>query len=232
MRRVFLDTETTGLDPKDGHRLVEVAALAYEDRRPIPEEQGGEFRRLVNPGRPVDKEALRVHGFSDSLLAKQPPFSSCAAELAEFVRGSEVVIHNAEFDCSFLNAEFAALDMPPLEKTASQVVCSLMMARSTLSGLNSYSLDGLCRHFKVDNSMRTSHNALLDVRLLAQVYLQMTRGQTSLRMKKVAMIRRVDAPDSVLDVPPLLATAEELAAHRRILDKMQEAEKNAPLWPR
>ena len=232
MRRVFLDTETTGLDHGKGHKLVEVAAVAYEDRRPIPKEQGGEFRRLLNPGREVEKEALKVHGFSDSLLAKQPPFSSCAAELAEFVRGSEVVIHNAEFDCGFLNAEFGALKMPPLEKVASRVVCSLIMARSTLSGLRSYSLEGLCKHFKVDDSMRTTHNALLDVRLLAQVYLQMTRGQTSLRMKKTAAIRRLDAPDSVVDSPPLLATAEEVAAHERFLDEMQKAAKTAPLWPR
>ena len=232
MRRVFLDTETTGLDHSKGHRLVEVAAVAYEDRRPIPEEQGGEFRRLVNPGREVEKEALRIHGFSNSLLAKQPPFSSCAEELAEFLRGSEVVIHNAEFDRGFLNAEFALLKMPPLEKVADKVVCSLMMARGVLPGLRSYSLDGLCEKLDVDCSMRTTHNALLDVRLLAQVYLKMTRGQTSLRMKNSEATRRVDAPENVADAPPLAATTAELAAHEAFLDAMEKAEKVVPLWRR
>lgn len=232
MRRIFLDTETTGLDVNKGHRLVEVAAVAYEDRRPIPEERGGAFRRLVNPGREVEKDALRIHGFSDSLLAKQAPFSSCAAELADFVRGAEVVIHNAEFDCAFLNAEFARLKMHPLEKTADRVVCSLKLARNTMPGLRAYSLEGLCAHFKVDDSMRTTHNALIDVRLLAQVYLKMTRGQTSLRIKTANAVRRMDAPDSVADAPPLLATAEELAAHESFLDEMQKTGKSAPLWRR
>ena len=232
MRRVFLDTETTGLDHSKGHRLVEVAAVAYEDRRPIPEEQGGEFRRLVNPEREVEKEALNIHGFSDSLLAKQPPFSSCAAELAEFLRGAEVVIHNAEFDRGFLNMEFALLKMPPLEKVAEKVVCSLNMARSVLPGLRSYSLNGLCEKLEVDNSMRTTHNALLDVRLLAQVYLKMTRGQTSLTMKSGESSRRLDSPHSVSDAPPLMADAAELAAHDAYLDAMEKAEKIVPLWRR
>ena len=232
MRRVFLDTETTGLDHDKGHRLVEVAAVAYEDRRPIPEEQGGEFRRLVNPEREVEQEALKIHGFSDSLLAKQPPFSSCAAELAEFLRGAEVVIHNADFDRGFLNMEFALLQMPPLEKVAEKVVCSLNMARSVLPGLRSYSLDGLCEKLEVDNSMRTTHNALLDVRLLAQVYLKMTRGQTSLRMASGESSRRLDSPQSATDAPPLLADAAELAAHAAYLDAMEKAEKIVPLWRR
>ena len=229
MRRVFLDTETTGLEPEKGHRIVEVAAIAYDERTPIPEERGGEFRRLINPGREVEKEALKVHGFSDSLLAKQPPFADCAKELAEFLRGSEVVIHNAEFDQKFLNAEFARLKMPPLEKLADRIVCSLVMARRELPGLRTYSLDGLCAHFKVDASVRTTHNALLDVRLLARVYLKMTRGQTSLRMKR-AEATRLEAPETVADAPPLLATAQELAAHEAFLDEMQKTEKNTPLW--
>lgn len=229
MRRVFLDTETTGLEPEKGHRIVEVAAIAYDERAPIPVERGGEFRRLVNPEREVEKEALKVHGFSDSYLAKQPPFADCAKELAEFLRGAEVVIHNAEFDQKFLNAEFARLHMPPLEKIADRIVCSLVMARRELPGLRSYALDGLCRHFKVDDSMRTTHNALLDVRLLAGVYLKMTRGQTSLRMKRADSMR-VEAPDVAPDAPPLLATAEELAAHEAFLDGMEKAEKTTPLW--
>lgn len=229
MRRVFLDTETTGLEPEKGHRIVEVAAIAYDERTPIPEERGGEFRRLVNPEREVEKEALKVHGFSDSLLAKQPPFADCAKELAEFLRGAEVVIHNAEFDQKFLDAEFARLRMPPLAKVADRIVCSLVMARRELPGLRTYSLDGLCAHFKVDASVRTTHNALLDVRLLARVYLKMTRGQTSLRMKKTDSTR-LEAPDVAPDAPPLLATTEELAAHEAFLDGMEKAEKTTPLW--
>lgn len=232
MRRVFLDTETTGLDPKKGHRLVEVAGVAYEDRRPLPAGQGGEFRRLVNPEREVDKEALKVHGFADSLLAKQPLFSSCAGELAEFLRGAEVVIHNAEFDREFLDMEFARLKLPPLARVADKVVCSLQLARNVLPGLRSYSLAGLCEKLGVDDSMRTTHNALLDVRLLAQVYLKMTRGQTALRMKKSAAASRLDAPESVEDLPPRLADAAELAAHEAFLDEMQRAEKVVPLWRR
>ena len=232
MRRVFLDTETTGLDPNKGHRVVEVAAVAYEDRRAIPREQGGEFRQLVNPQREVDPEARRIHGYSDSLLAKQPLFAAHAAALGEFLRGAEVVIHNAEFDCAFLDAEFARLKMPRLEKIAARVVCSLVTARNTTPGLRSYSLEGLCEKFKVDDSMRTTHNALLDVHLLAQVYLRMTRGQKSLGMKNLETARRLDAPETVADAPPRLATAAELAAHEAFLDGMEQAEKVVPLWRR
>ena len=232
MRRVFLDTETTGLDPGKGHRVVEVAAVAYEDRRAIPPELGGEFRRLVNPQREVDPEARKIHGFSDSFLAKQPLFAAHARALGEFLRGAEVVIHNAEFDRAFLDEEFGRLEMPSLEKIAAKVVCSLVMARNTMPGLRSYSLSGLCEKFGVDDSMRTTHNALLDVRLLAQVYLRMTRGQTSLRMKNTEATRRLDAPESVADSPPLAATAAELAAHEAFLDEMEKAEKTVPLWRR
>ena len=232
MRRVFLDTETTGLDARKGHRIVEVAAAAYEDRQPIPPGRGGEFRRLVNPEREVEKAALEIHGFSDSLLKKQPPFSDCAAALADFLRGAEVVIHNAEFDRAFLDAEFERLNMPPLEKVAAKVVCSLVMARAKAPGLRSYSLSGLCEKYGVDDSLRTTHNALLDVRLLAQVYMHMTRGQTSLHMKNAETLRRLDAPDDVADAPPLPATDAELAAHEAFLDDMQKTEKTTPLWRR
>ena len=231
MRQVFLDTETTGLDPGKGHRVVEVAAVAYEDRRPVPPPEG-EIRHLVNPGREVEREAQKVHGFSDSLLAKQPPFADCAEALREFVRGAEVVIHNAEFDRAFLDAEFKRLKMSSLEKIAARVTCSLVMARAQLPGLRAYSLDALCEKFGIDNSRRTTHNALMDVRLLAQVYLRMTRGQTSLRMKKLSPAHRLDVPDEVRDAPPLVATAEELAAHESYLDEMAKAENVVPLWRR
>ncbi|KPF50680.1 DNA polymerase III subunit epsilon [beta proteobacterium AAP121] len=229
-RQIFLDTETTGLSAADGDRIVEVGCIELDNRRL----SGRTLHHYVNPQRSSHPDAVRVHGITDEFLADKPPFSAIADELVEFVRGAEVIIHNAAFDVAFLDAEFTRLGKPKFSKLAAQVTDSLLMAREMFPG-KANSLDALCKRLEVDNSQRELHGALLDAGLLAEVYLRMTRGQGSLVIDEgggssgpVRGDERVDLRALVL--PVHRASEEERAAHQAMLADLDKACGGKTLW--
>ena len=224
MREIVLDTETTGLDPASGHRIVEVGCLELMHHLPT----GREFRRHVNPEREMPEEARAVHGLSDEFLAKQPLFAAIAQELLDFLADSPLVIHNASFDLGFLNAEFARLDLPPIE--AKRAVDTLALARKRFPGAQA-SLDALCRRFGIDNTARSLHGALLDCQLLAEVYVELLGGrQPGLELDPAQraaaeIVGKKDRP--ARPARPHAPSAEELAAHETFLEKIPN-----PIWRR
>jgi DNA polymerase-3 subunit epsilon len=232
MRQLILDTETTGLDPRQDHRIIEIAALELVDRRPT----GRHLHFKINPERDIDVGATEVHGMTWDDLRDKPPFRDVAAEFVEFARGAEWVIHNAPFDVGFLDAELARLPEPCCCKDlAAGIVDTLTIAREHFPGKRN-NLDALCERFMVNNAERTLHGALLDAQLLAEVYLALTRGQESLVMDlpKVA-VPGADRPGlagggprpAILVVAP---TAEELLAHRAYLEALDSASKGRCVW--
>lgn len=229
MRQVFLDTETTGLYAEQGDRIIEVACVEYDNRR----DTGRRFHHYVNPGRSSHPDAVRVHGITDEFLADKPPFASIATELMEFVAGADVVIHNASFDLSFLDAELARLGQPRFATQAGRITDSLLMAREMFPGKGN-SLDALCRRLEVDNSKRDLHGALIDADLLAQVYLNMTRGQDSLVIdssdSRQGPVVTATVNLSELALPVLTADADELAAHQKVLLEVDKASKGKAVW--
>ena len=230
MRQIFLDTETTGLNPDQGDRIIEFACIEYDNRR----NTGRHLHHYVNPGRSSHPDALRVHGITDAFLADKPPFSAVAQELLAFIAGADVVIHNAAFDIGFLNAELARLNLPPVAQHTSRTTCSLLMAREQYPG-KSNSLDALCRRLEVDNSQRDLHGALIDADLLAQVYLNMTRGQDSLVIEAAQPGRSGSLDGAPADLsawllPVLLASAEEAAAHDALMQEVDKASRGRAVW--
>jgi DNA polymerase-3 subunit epsilon len=224
MREIVLDTETTGLDPAAGHRIVEVGCLELMHHLPT----GREFQRHVNPGREMPEEARAVHGLSDEFLGKQPLFATIAQELLDFLGDSPLVIHNAQFDLGFLNAEFARLGLPPIE--AGRAVDTLALARKRFPGAQA-SLDALCRRFGIDNAARTLHGALLDCQLLAEVYVELLGGRQpglELDPEKHAAAQGPGKQDRpARPARPHAPSAEELAAHETFLEKIPD-----PIWRR
>ena len=220
MREIVLDTETTGLDPADGHRIVEVACVELFNHVPT----GRVFHRYVNPEREISDEAVAVHGLTGAFLAQHPPFGAVAEELLAFLAGDRLVIHNAEFDLRFLNAEFERLGLPRL---AAECEDTLLLARKRFPGAQA-SLDALCRRFGIDLSQRTKHNARLDCELLAAVYLELIGGrQPGLDL---AAGGEIGVALDALQRParparPHTPSAEELAAHAAFLAKIKE-----PIW--
>jgi DNA polymerase III subunit epsilon len=229
MRQVFLDTETTGLYAEQGDRIIEFACVEYDNRR----DTGRRLQHYVNPGRSSHPDAVRVHGISDDFLADKPPFASVVAELLDFVAGADVVIHNATFDLSFLDAELARLNLPRFAQHAGRITDSLQMARELFPGKGN-SLDALCRRLEVDNSKRDLHGALIDADLLAQVYLNMTRGQDSLVIGSSESSRGPVAAGvldlSTLELPVLPASDEERAVHELLLTDIDKASKGRTVW--
>jgi DNA polymerase-3 subunit epsilon len=222
MREVVLDTETTGLDPASGHRIVEIACLELINHLP----SGRQFQRYLNPDRDIPEDAVTVHGLTAAFLADKPRFGDVVAELLAFIDGAPLVIHNAEFDMRFLNAELAKLEQPEL--ASSQAVDTLMLARRKFPG-SPNSLDALCKRFNVDNSARSLHGALLDAELLAEVYLELIGGRQA-GFDLVQAEARAAAAAAVSLGPsraarPHAPTPEELAAHAGLLAKIK-----APLW--
>ena len=203
--------------------------MAYNDRDIISGD-GGEFDCYVNPPCAMEEGAQKTHGLSEEFLADFPPFAERAEDIAAFVRGAEVIMHNAEFDEGFLNAEFARLKMPPLAKVAAKVVCSLILARRMHPQLPSHSLDYLCGHFRVDNSARVKHGALTDARLLAQVYLRMTLEQMTFALPGARVKSAAANADSGGEVLVVRASEAEVAAHESHLDTMQKRKGVVPLW--
>lgn len=221
LREIVLDTETTGLDPADGHRIVEVAAIELIDRLPT----GRNFQTYLDPERDVPEEARRVHGLTREFLAGHPTFAEAADELLAFLAESPLVIHNAAFDLRFLNAELTRLRREPI--ASSRVVDTLLLAQRRFPGAPA-SLDALCRRFAIDASARTLHGALLDCQLLAEVYLHLLGGrQADLGLQQARPGSGVAATTERLVRPPRhhAPSAEEIAAHEAFLAGLKD-----PVW--
>ena len=229
MRQIVLDTETTGLDPRSGHRIIEVACIEMENRRFT----GRHLHKYVNPEREIDEGAQRVHGISLEFLADKPKFADVVDEFLEFINGAELVIHNAPFDIGFLNAELRRLDRVPVETVCNGVIDTLRMAKDLHPGKRN-SLDALCERYEIDNSGRTLHGALLDTELLADVFMAMTRGQNSLMIEPDTAPRpNLDADGLVRERKPLIvrrASADEQLEHQRVLAGIDKDSKGACLW--
>lgn len=227
MRKVVLDTETTGLEPGEGHRIIELAGLELSGRRPT----GRHFHRFLNPEREVDLAATQIHGMTAEDLADKPRFGDVADEFLEFIQGCELLIHNAPFDVAFLNAELARIGRPTVESVCT-VTDTLMLARETHPGKKN-SLDALCERYSVDHSRRTLHGALLDAQLLADVWLAMTRGQETLDISLSAVptpaFMASEAPGQWL-LQVIRATAEELAEHAAVCQRIERESKGQCVW--
>lgn len=227
-RQVVLDTETTGLSASLGDRVIEIGCIELLNRRV----SDNHFHRYVNPERKSEEGALRVHGLTDEFLADKPSFAEIAKPFLDYVRGAELVIHNADFDVEFLDLELARAGLGRLQEHVAGIVDTLALARELHPGRRN-SLDALCERYAVSNAHRTLHGALLDARLLAEVYLAMTRGQDSLAMdletaaEQAAVAARIDASRLVV----LRASQEEERAHEAYLDGMaKEAAGGRIIW--
>ena len=231
MRLVFLDTETTGLSPQSGDRIVEIGCVELIDRRPT----GRHLHLYLNPQRPSHPDALRVHGLTDEFLRDKPVFEVVVDQLLDFVSGAEVVIHNAGFDTSFLDHELGRLNLPKFENCVEKVTDSLTLARELFPG-KANSLDALCKRLEVDNSNRTLHGALLDAGLLAEVYIRMTRGQKSLAVEVEAaqvLPEQIEMTDlSQFTLPVVPACDEEQAHHDAVIAELEKASKAGAIWSR
>ncbi len=226
MRQIVLDTETTGLDPKQGHRIIEVAAIEMEGRKVSKRT----FHRYLNPEREIDEGAAAVHGLTLERLQNEAKFSEVAPALLEFIAGAELIIHNAPFDMGFLNAELALAGLPRLDNP---VIDTLKVAKELHPGKKN-NLNALCDRYQIDNSHRTLHGALLDTELLAEVYLGMTRGQESLLGEETSADDGVhfnSAGEAIrMSVRVLSATTEELDLHQLQLAEIDKASKGACVW--
>jgi len=232
MRQIFLDTETTGLEHKLGHRIIEIGCVEMRNRRLT----NRHFHRYLNPDRDIDAGALAVHGISRDFLQDKPHFTDIAAEFLDFVRGAELIIHNAPFDMGFLNAELSRLDMAPLDTVCRGVLDTLRMAKDLHPGKKN-NLNALCERYGVDNTRRTLHGALLDAEILAEVYVAMTRGQESLIMdlsndsaNQASGAEQLQADKPRRQQRVLLADADEIAAHEQLLTIIQKESKGKCQW--
>lgn len=234
MRQIVFDTETTGINPKDGHRVIEIGCVELQNRKLT----GNNFHCYINPQREIDQGAMDVHGLSSEFLADKPLFSDIAEEFVRYIEGAELIAHNASFDIGFLNHELA-LDgsrFGPVESIC-QITDSLAIAKYKHPG-SPASLDALCRRYQVDNSNRDLHGALLDAELLAEVYLLMTGGQTGLELhgsgetsgrQTAEAVRAIDAS---LALPVIKADTNEQQAHRQYLAFIDEQCEQGNLWDR
>lgn len=222
MRQIVLDTETTGIDPSAGHRIIEIGCVEMVERKLT----GRTYHVYINPEREVEAEAITVHGITNEFLADKPKFAEIADEFFEFIKGAELVIHNAAFDIGFMDAEFARLK--PVRKTEDycSVVDSLAVARKKHPGQKN-NLDALCKRYGVDNSNRELHGALLDAEILADVYLLLSGGQTALSLDSgseeggsAGGIRRLPADRAPLSI--VQASAEEAEAHDEFMGMMEK----------
>lgn len=232
MRQIVLDTETTGLEPSEGHRIIEIGCVELQDRRPT----GRVFHEYLNPEREVDPGALEVHNISNEFLANKPRFAEVAAEFIKFISGAELVIHNAAFDVGFINSELRALgDAAADVAQQCKILDTLELARRLHPGQKN-SLDALCKRYQVDNSSREYHGALLDAQILADVYLAMTGGQAALALDASPQGGRgldgvahfVERKGLRLRVVP--ASEAELKAHQERLEAINKASGGKCLW--
>ena len=226
MRQIFLDTETTGLYPAHGHRIIEIAAIEMVNRRPT----NNHFHVYLNPEREIDPAAQEVHGITLEFLQDKPLFHAVAQEMMAFIGDAELIIHNAPFDVGFLNSELGRIGLQPIETMCGKITDTLKMAKDSRPGQRN-NLDALCRHFGIDNSKRTLHGALLDAELLAEVYMAMTRGQDSLMMD-LQQTQHVAANEFEGNVERVLkvvnANETELIAHEAYIKSLTKS--GAKIW--
>jgi DNA polymerase III subunit epsilon len=229
MRQIFLDTETTGLYPDQGDRIIEIGCVELVNRKLT----GNNLHFYLNPGRDSHEEALKVHGITTEFLRDKPKFDAVADELLAYLGGAEIIIHNAAFDVGFLNKELSLVGREPFRQFVASVTDTLVMAKEMYPGKRN-GLDALCDRLGVDNSGRTLHGALLDAELLADVYINMTRGQDALLMdsgnheQAVGAASRVDL--SRFDLPVLVANESEVAAHDDVLTQLDKASGGKTVW--
>ena len=226
MRQVVLDTETTGIDPKQGHRVIEIGCVEMINRRLT----GNHYHTYINPERIVEDEAIAVHGITNQFLTDKPKFLEVAEEFFEFVDGSELVIHNAAFDVGFINHEFSMLRpaRPPIERSCG-VLDTLAMAREKHPGQKN-NLDALCKRYGIDNGHRTLHGALLDAEILADVYLLLSGGQSAFELDsdvneggKAGEVRSIKRVEGASSLSIIKASSEELAEHESYMAKLEKA---------
>lgn len=233
MRQIVLDTETTGIDPKEGHRIIEIGCVEVVNRRLT----GNHFHVYINPGRHIEQEAIDVHGITNEFLSDKPVFADVAEEFVNFIRDAQLVIHNAPFDVGFMDHEFAM--EPKTRSVKTEAICSVLdtltLARQKHPGQKN-NLDALCKRYGIDNSHRTLHGALLDAEILADVYLMMTGGQKALNLSgqgsgeddgQANAVRRVKRNGNKLKV--IQASADEVSKHEARLDIVEQSAGNC-LW--
>lgn len=228
MRQIVLDTETTGINPKQGNRIIEIGCVELYNRMLT----GNNFHVYINPDRDSEEGALAVHGLTTEFLRDKPRFHEIVEDLRAYIQGAEVIIHNAPFDLGFLNHEFKALNLPDFSSHIGGVIDTLVHAKELHPGKRN-SLDALCDRYGISNAHRKLHGALLDSELLADVYLAMTRGQNSLGMdveEAAPAGSELLAPVAMADIIFLPASAEELAAHAEALAGLDQAVKGQCIW--
>jgi DNA polymerase-3 subunit epsilon len=229
MRQIILDTETTGLSAEGGDRIIEIGCVELIARKLT----GNNKHFYLNPERDSHEDALKVHGISSEFLRDKPKFAQVADELMDYLRGAEIIIHNAAFDVAFLTKELELLGRPPFRGHVGVVIDTLALAKEMYPGKRN-SLDALCDRLGVDNSSRTLHGALLDAELLADVYINLTRGQDALLIDISSsdlvsgIVTQVDL--TAFTLPVLLATDQEAAAHEEVLDQLDKASGGRTLW--
>ena len=230
MRQIFLDTETTGLNPDNGDRIIEIGCVELLHRKLT----GSHKHFYLNPGRDSHEDALRIHGISNAFLRDKPLFSAIADELLDYLAGAEIIIHNAPFDVGFLNKELELIGRGPFTQCVGSITDSLAMAKELFPGKRN-SLDMLCDRLEVDNSGRTLHGALLDAELLADVYINMTRGQEALLIEADAghddAHAKIQVDLSTFDLPVLAANDAERSAHDAVLTELDKESGGKTVWP-
>ncbi|HEX8884161.1 MAG TPA: DNA polymerase III subunit epsilon [Noviherbaspirillum sp.] len=230
MRQIILDTETTGLNPRSGDRIIEIGCVEMINRRLT----GNNLHFYINPERDSEEGALAVHGLTTEFLSDKPKFAEISAELLDYLSGAEIIIHNAPFDVGFLDAEFARLGVPPFHKHVADVIDTLVQAKSMYPGKRN-SLDALCDRYGISNSHRVLHGALLDAELLAEVYLAMTRGQNSLTidLEVEETAAQGDAGltgGALAEVLVMHASEEEVAAHELVMNSLDKEVRGSCIW--
>ncbi len=228
MRQIVLDTETTGLNPRSGDRVIEIGCVELVNRRLT----GNNFHRYINPERDSEEGALAVHGLTREFLSDKPKFAEIADELRDYISGAEVIIHNAAFDIGFLDVEFGRLSLPMFSEHIGGVIDTLLQAKAMHPGKRN-SLDALCDRYGISNAHRTLHGALLDAELLAEVYLAMTRGQNSLTID--LSVEQAAGADGLQMLPigeilVLAASADELAEHESVMKSLDKEVKGSCVW--
>jgi len=230
MRQIVLDTETTGLSADNGDRIIEIGCVEMISRKLT----GNNRHIYVNPGRDSHEEALKVHGITTEFLKDKPKFEEIAEDLVTYLKGADVIIHNAPFDLGFLDMELGRLGYPKMRELVASVTDTLVMAKEMYPGKRN-SLDALCDRLEVDNSGRTLHGALLDAELLADVYINLTRGQNVLQMDDSAAVDATGHSTPMMDLraftlPVLNANEQELAAHETVLKQIDKDSKGKTVW--
>ena len=230
-RQIVLDTETTGLSAEGGDRIIEIGCVELLARKLT----GNNLHFYLNPERNSHEDALKVHGISNEFLRDKPKFAAVADELLDYLAGAEIIIHNAAFDVGFLNKELELAGKPPLRSVVSGVIDSLALAKEMFPGKRN-SLDALCDRLEVDNSGRTLHGALLDAELLADVYINLTRGQDALLIDAgpadVAAVTTVQVDLRTFMLPVLEASAQECEAHAAVLKDLDKSSNGKTIWPK